>query len=88
MEAGLKMNVDKTEVLKICRVEEEDLVVAVRGNRIRSVEEVKYLRFKFTKDENNKNEITETNRIYKSSGSIVSPAERSAHTIKSQKDHI
>ncbi len=40
-------------------MEEEDLDVAVQGSRIRSVEEVKYLGCKFSKDGNNKNEITE-----------------------------
>lgn len=41
-DADLKVNVEKTEIMKICRGEEEDTVVEIQGRRVKNVE-VKYL---------------------------------------------
>ena len=59
-EAGLKMNVTKTEIMKVSRnQEEEEVIVEIRGNRIKNVSEVKYLGSVFSSHGNNKEEIND-----------------------------
>ena len=59
-EAGLKMNVAKTEIMKVSRdQEEEEVIVEISGNKIKNVTEVKYLGSVFSSQGNNKVEIND-----------------------------
>ena len=58
--AGMKINLDKTEILIINRGPKETLNIEVRGTRVKETETVKYLGCTFTDTgDKNKQEITE-----------------------------
>ena len=56
---GMKMNVNKTEILCISRDDEGNININVDGTSLNNVDKVKYLGSTFTNDGNNKLEIIE-----------------------------
>lgn len=59
MAAGLTMNVEKTEVLRISRNDKDKINVIVQEKSVRNVYEVNYLRSLFSTEGTNKAEITD-----------------------------
>ena len=73
-EAGLKMNISKTEILTVSKNPNEQPHVEMRGTNIRNVETFKYLGCIFTdKGYSNKAEITERITKYNRCASAVYP---------------
>src|SRR5678815_5513019 len=57
-EAGLNMNVEKTEIMIVSREEEEELIVEVDGREIKNVDRYKYLGSTFGREGGCAKEIT------------------------------
>ncbi len=55
---GLKMNVEKADIVKVSRGEEEDLVLEIQASTVKNVE-VKYLGSIFSAKRNNEQETTD-----------------------------
>ena len=78
-EAGLKMNAEKTEVMKVCRGEEGDILVDIGGKRLKNVKEVKYLGSVFSSEGNNKMEINDRIMQYTKATGALYPLIKDVH---------
>ena len=74
----LKMSVEKTEIMKVCRGKEEDIVVEIQGRKVKNIE-VKYLGSVFSSKVNNKQKITDRIMQYTKSTGALHPLLRDAH---------
>ena len=87
-EMGMKMNVGKTEIMTVSRQQEGDIVIEIRGNRVRNVKEVKYLGSIFTSEGNNRQEITDRITQYTKSTGALYPLLKDEHIPNSAKKII
>ena len=68
-EGGMKMNMNKTEILKIARTDTGNINIVIDGTPIKNVKKAIYLGSNFSQEGDNKKEVTE--RITKYSNSIA-----------------